>query len=173
MIRILGIDPGSRATGFGVIEHHGNRSVCIASGAIVTQGEDMMVRLAEIFRRMREVVSEYQPDEVAIERVFLARNPDSALKLGQARGVALAALLEADTPVFEYSARQVKQSVVGGGGAEKRQVAHMVARLLNLDAMPAGDAADALAIAICHAHMRAGLARLAGVTSMRGGRLRK
>lgn len=172
MTRILGIDPGSRATGFGVIEHSGNKSVFVASGAIVTQGDDMIQRLGEIFRRMREVIDEYQPQEVAIERVFLARNPDSALKLGQARGVAIAAVLDTDMAVFEYSARQVKQAVVGRGGAEKRQVAHMVGCLLGVDAISAGDAADALAIAICHAHMRTGLARLSGVTSVRGGRLR-
>ncbi|QJX02015.1 crossover junction endodeoxyribonuclease RuvC [Alcanivorax sp. IO_7] len=118
------------------------------------------------------MIALHRPDEVGIEKVFMARNPDSALKLGQARGAALTAVVQGGVPVFEYSARQVKQAVVGRGGAEKVQVAEMVRHLLKLDKRPQSDAADALAIALCHAHMRVSLARLGGATAVRRGRIR-
>lgn len=150
MTRILGIDPGSRITGFGVIEQAGTRSVYVASGCIRAGEGEFVQRLQIIFQGLREVVSLYQPQQVAIERVFMARNADSALKLGQARGAALCAVLEEGLPVSEYSATAIKQAVVGRGRADKGQVQHMVQALLKLPASPQADAADALAAALCH-----------------------
>lgn len=172
MALILGIDPGSRRTGYGVVDVVGNRSRAVAFGTIVTSHKEIPPRLGEIFAGIDQVVKEYGPAEVSIEKVFMARNADSALKLGQARGAAIAAVVQACVPVFEYSARQVKQAVVGKGGAEKNQVGEMVKYLLKLDQRPQEDAADALAIALCHAHMRLSLARMAGATSVRRGRVR-
>ena len=172
MTLILGIDPGSRVTGFGVVAHRGGRVVHVAHGAIATGGDDIPSRLGEIFRGISAVTGEHALEEVAIEQVFMARNADSALKLGQARGAAITAVVQAGLPVFEYSARQVKQALVGQGGAEKTQVARMVCYLLGLEKTPQADAADALAIAICHAHMRLSLARMAGATSIRRRRVR-
>ena len=172
MTILLGIDPGSRHTGYGVIEQVGNRSRALAFGTISTSGAEMAPRLGTIFAGLCEVMSAHMPEEVSIEKVFMARNPDSALKLGQARGAALTAVVQGGVPVFEYSARQVKQAVVGRGGAEKVQVAEMVRHLLKLDKRPQSDAADALAIALCHAHMRVSLARLGGATAVRRGRIR-
>ena len=172
MALILGIDPGSRRTGYGVVDVVGNRSRAVAFGTITTSHKEIQPRLGEIFAGIDQVVKEYGPAEVSIEKVFMARNADSALKLGQARGAAIAAVMQACVPVFEYSARQVKQAVVGKGGAEKNQVGEMVKYLLKLDQRPQEDAADALAIALCHAHMRLSLARMAGATSVRRGRVR-
>lgn len=173
MAIILGIDPGSRKTGFGVIHQEGGRLAFLAAGTLdVTASGELPARLGEIFTRLDGLCHEWQPEEVSIEKVFMARNADSALKLGQARGAALTAVVRHQLPVFEYSARQVKQAVTGTGGAEKSQVAAMVVRLLGLEKTPAADAADALALAICHAHQRTSLMRLASVTGMRGGRLR-
>ena len=172
MTILLGIDPGSRHTGYGVIEQVGNRSRVLAFGTISTSGAEMAPRLGTIFAGLREVMSTHQPEEVSIEKVFMARNPDSALKLGQARGAALTAVVQSGVPVFEYSARQVKQAVVGRGGAEKVQVAEMVKYLLGLEKRPQEDAADALAIALCHAHTRVSLARISGATSVRRRRIR-
>ncbi len=172
MTILLGIDPGSRHTGYGVIEQVGNRCRALAFGTISTSGADMAPRLGTIFAGLCEVMSAHQPEEVGIEKVFMARNPDSALKLGQARGAALTAVVQSGVPVFEYSARQVKQAVVGRGGAEKAQVAEMVKHLLGLEKRPQEDAADALAIALCHAHTRVSLARMGGATSVRRRRIR-
>ncbi|MFT6599498.1 MAG: crossover junction endodeoxyribonuclease RuvC [Alloalcanivorax sp.] len=172
MTILLGIDPGSRHTGYGVIEQVGNRSRALAFGTISTSGAEMAPRLGTIFAGLCEVMSTHQPEEVSIEKVFMARNPDSALKLGQARGAALTAVVQSGVPVFEYSARQVKQAVVGCGGAEKVQVAEMVKHLLGLEKRPQEDAADALAIALCHAHTRVSLARMGGATSVRRRRIR-
>ena len=172
MALILGIDPGSRRTGYGVVDVVGNRSRAVAFGTITTSHKEIPPRLGEIFAGIDQVVKEYGPAEVSIEKVFMARNADSALKLGQARGAAIAAVMQACVPVFEYSARQVKQAVVGKGGAEKNQVGEMVKYLLKPDQRPQEDAADALAIALCHAHMRLSLARMAGATSVRRGRVR-
>ncbi len=169
MTILLGIDPGSRHTGYGVIEQQGNRQWLLACGTISTGQDDMARRLGEIHAGIASVVAEYQPEEMAIEKVFMARNADSALKLGQARGAAITAVVQADLPVFEYSPRQIKQAIVGRGGAEKHQVAQMVTRLLSLDETPPSDAADALGVAICHAHMRVGLARQAGTGTARKG----
>ncbi|MBD3651354.1 MAG: crossover junction endodeoxyribonuclease RuvC [Alcanivorax sp.] len=172
MTILLGIDPGSRHTGYGVIEQVGNRSRALAFGTISTSGAEMAPRLGTIFAGLCEVMSAHRPEEVSIEKVFMARNPDSALKLGQARGAALTAVVQSGVPVFEYSARQVKQAVVGRGGAEKVQVAEMVKHLLGLEKRPQEDAADALAIALCHAHIRVSLARMGGATSVRRRRIR-
>lgn len=172
MTILLGIDPGSRHTGYGVIEQQGNRSRALTFGTISTSGEDIAPRLGQIFTGLTELLTRFQPAEISIEKVFMARNADSALKLGQARGAALAALVQSGAPIFEYSARQVKQAVVGRGGAEKAQVAEMVRHLLGLDKRPQADAADALAIALCHAHMRVSLARIAGASAVRRRRIR-
>ncbi|MDY6829569.1 MAG: crossover junction endodeoxyribonuclease RuvC [Pseudomonadota bacterium] len=152
---VLGIDPGSRVTGYGLIELRGRQLLYLDSGCIRTSHVEMPARLAEIFQGVETLVAEHQPSEVAVEQVFMARNPDSALKLGQARGAALAAVVRARLPVAEYAARQVKQAVVGHGGADKAQVQRMVCELLQLQRSPASDAADALAVAICHIHSRA------------------
>ena len=153
-VRILGIDPGSQITGFGIVETAGGRTRPVRWGSIRTAGEHSE-RLKDIFVRMADIVREYQPVEIAIERVFLSRNADSALKLGQARAAAICATFEADVPIFEYSARHIKKAVVGSGGAEKAQVQRMVRMILGLKEQVAPDAADALAAAICHANERA------------------
>ena len=155
---ILGIDPGSRRTGYGVIDCTGATPRYIASGCIVTQGGDLAPRLGTIYYGVTEVIASYQPNQVAIESVFLARNANSALKLGQARGVAIAAAVAADLPVAEYAAREVKLAVVGTGKAAKEQVQHMVQVLLELSGRPQADAADALAIALCHVNTASRLA---------------
>lgn len=150
---ILGIDPGLRTTGFGVIEKHGNKLRYIASGTIKTGLEGALPpRLKIILQGVREIVATYQPNCAAIEKVFVNVNPQSTLLLGQARGAAISALVGADLDVAEYSPTQIKQSVVGTGKAAKPQVQDMVARLLMLPGIPGSDAADALGVAICHAH---------------------
>ena len=150
MARVIGIDPGSRLTGYGIIETGSGRLTYLASGCIRTGSGPFADRLAEIYRGVHELIGTHAPDVMAIEEVFLARNPDSALKLGQARGVAIAAGVAHGLPVHEYAARRVKLGVVGTGRASKQQVAHMVRVLLELPGEPQADAADALAIAICH-----------------------
>ncbi len=152
-MRILGIDPGSKATGYGFIEQQGNRLIHLDNGAIFTRSKDAMAeRLQRIYQELCTLIEKYQPDAVAIEQVFMARNPASALKLGHARGVAILAGINAGLPVAEYSALQVKSAVVGYGRAEKNQVQQMTKTLLNLPEIAQEDAADALAVAICHAH---------------------
>lgn len=148
---MLGIDPGSQRTGFGVLDAAGSRLTYVASGVIRTSHADFAARLCEIFRCMQTIVAQYQPQEIAIEKVFVNRNPDSALKLGQARGAAICGTADAKAEVFEYATRQIKQAVVGSGNAEKAQVQLMMRSLLKLDAPVAVDAADALAAAVCHA----------------------
>jgi crossover junction endodeoxyribonuclease RuvC len=155
-MRILGIDPGSRFTGFGVIESVDGKLAYIASGCIRIVEKDLSTRLKTIFEGILEIVDLHQPDCAAVEKVFVARNADSALKLGQARGAAITAVLQRDQPLSEYTALQIKQSVVGTGRASKDQVQHMVRVLLRLSGTPQADAADALACAICHAHHHAG-----------------
>ena len=152
-VRILGLDPGSRRTGFGLIECRGGDSVHLSHGHIAGEGATMAERLRMIFEGVQALLDKHHPDEVAVERVFVNRNVDSALKLGQARGAALCAVPQA-TPVFEYAPRAIKLAVVGSGKAEKLQVAHMVRTLLQLETRVTGDASDALAVAICHAHSR-------------------
>lgn len=172
MKRILGIDPGSRITGFGVVEINANQYQYIGSGCIRTRGDDLAERLKEIFDGLLEVVETYTPDEMVIERVFMHRNADSALKLGQARGAAICACATHSLPVHEYSPREIKQAVVGKGGASKEQVQHMVQAILSLDDSPQADAADALAAAMCHIQMSRGLAAIPGIKSKRRGRCR-
>jgi len=153
MAIILGIDPGSRVTGYGVIRQTGRQLTYLGSGCIRTQVTDLPSRLKLIYAGVSEIITQFQPEYFAIESVFMAKNADSALKLGQARGAAIVAAVNHDLPVFEYAARQVKQTVVGIGRAEKSQVQHMVRTLLKLSANPQADAADALAIAITHCHV--------------------
>ncbi len=164
---ILGIDPGSLKTGYGLIESSGNRLRFLECGTIKTGGGALPPRLKIIFDDLRMVVQQWSPDEMAIENVFLARNPDSALKLGQARGAAICAVTMDNIPVAEYTANQVKQAIVGKGHAAKAQVQHMVKILLNLNEMPQSDAADALAIALCHANTRKTMTELTSKASER------
>jgi crossover junction endodeoxyribonuclease RuvC len=153
-VRILGLDPGSLRTGYAVVETHAAGVSYIVSGTIRTQGETLAERLQEIFTGVDQLSNEYRPHEVAIERVFMHRNADSALKLGQARGAALSATFRVGPRVYEYAPREVKLAVVGTGAAEKEQVQLMVKRLLNISGPIGADAADALAIALCHAFSR-------------------
>ena len=152
MLRILGIDPGLRITGFGVIEHARGKLRYVTSGCVKSGTGDLAVRLKSILEGIAEVIAANRPQEVAIEKVFVNVNPQSTLLLGQARGTAICAAVIAGLPVAEYTALQVKQAVVGKGHAKKEQVQHMVRRLLALPGDPSPDAADALACAICHAH---------------------
>jgi len=171
--RIVGIDPGLRVTGFGVIERHGSDLIYVASGCIKSNGKQSLPeRIRTLFAGISEIIATYAPDQAAVEKVFVNVNPQSTLLLGQARGAALSALVHAGLPVAEYTALQVKQAVVGQGKAAKEQVQHMVIRLLELPGAPTADAADALACAICHAHGGQGLGALATVGyRIRGGRL--
>jgi len=178
MLRILGIDPGLRLTGFGVIEAIEGKLTYVASGTIKTTSgrgdelEDLPSRIKTIVDGLFEVIGTYQPLQVAVEKVFVNVNPQSTLLLGQARGAAISAAVIRELPVAEYTALQVKQAVVGNGHAAKEQVQEMVKRLLNLPAVPKPDSADALACAICHAHGGQGLGRLATAGfRVRGGRL--
>jgi crossover junction endodeoxyribonuclease RuvC len=149
---ILGIDPGSRITGYGIIQESPRGYKYITSGSIRTQAKDFPERLKQIFDGVSEIVSQFQPDQLAIEQVFMHKNADSALKLGQARGAAICAAQAGGLPVFEYAARQVKQALVGKGSAEKNQVQHMVKILLSLQGEIQIDAGDALGVCLCHAH---------------------
>jgi crossover junction endodeoxyribonuclease RuvC len=161
---ILGIDPGSRITGYGIISKEGNRLIHVDNGAIFTQSAtDFPQRLQQIFAGLSTIIEQYQPEAVAVESVFLAKNAQSALKLGQARGAAIVAAVCVGLSVFEYSALQVKQAVVGSGRAEKQQVQHMIKVLLNLPEIAQEDASDALAVAVCHAHS-AGMNRILKMT---------
>ena len=161
---ILGIDPGSRFTGYGVIKQQGRTFTYLGSGCIkaLSQGEDLGSRLQTIFAGVSEIILQFKPDMFAIEQVFMAKNPDSALKLGQARGAAIVAATNSELVIAEYSARQIKQAVVGTGGADKSQVQHMVKTILKLPGTPQADAADALAVALCHANSHESLEKLAG-----------
>ena len=169
LMRILGIDPGLRTTGFGVIESEGNQLHYVASGTIKTDAVDigqLPARLKIIFDGVREVTARYQPTCAAIEIVFVNVNPQSTLLLGQARGAALTALVFNDLPVSEYTALQMKKAIVGHGKAAKEQVQEMVKRLLKLSSVPGADAADALGLAICHAHAAVSFAAIAKSTTM-------
>jgi len=169
-LRILGIDPGLRVTGFGVVDREGQRLAYVTSGCVRTRDADeMAARLATLLEGLGEVIAANRPDEVAIEKVFVNMNPQTSLLLGQARGAAFSAAVLARLPVAEYTAGQVKQAVVGKGRAAKDQVQEMVTRLLRLPGRPSPDAADALACAICHAHGGLGL----GALATRGLRMRR
>lgn len=171
--RILGIDPGLRVTGFGVIEKEGSRLSYIASGTIKSGEGELPERLGALFQGLTAVLDAHQPQEVAIEKVFVNVNPQSTLLLGQARGAAIVAAVQSSLKVWEYTALQIKQAVVGNGHADKKQVQEMVRRLLSLTQAPAADPADALACAICHAHSHSQLAqgRLPAGLTLRRGRL--
>ncbi len=169
----MGIDPGSRITGYGVIDLDGPRSRYVASGCIQTDSSrPLPERLKIIFEGVAGMIREHQPVEVAVEQVFMHRNPDSALKLGQARGAALCAVVMAGLPVSEYAPRAIKQAVVGSGAADKTQVQRMVGLLLNRAEPLSADAADALAVAICHGHTRQTLHRFGIAGAALAGRRR-
>jgi crossover junction endodeoxyribonuclease RuvC len=171
-IRILGVDPGLRVTGFGLIDRVGQKLAYITSGVIRTPDAQLPERLKAILDSLSELIAEHRPAQVAVEKVFVNVNPQSTLLLGQARGAAICAAVACGLPVSEYTALQVKQAVVGNGHAAKEQVQSMVRRLLLLPGDPSADAADALACAICHAHGGQGLGALATAGfSMRNGRL--
>ncbi len=152
--RILGIDPGSRLTGFGVLDFRGDEVSYVTSGTVKSTDGGFADRLRQIFESIGGIVAEFQPDIVAIESVFMHKNAGSALKLGHARSAALCATFGHDVEVFEYAPREIKQAVVGTGSATKEQVQHMVVSLLQLDGTPSPDAADALAAALCHGNQR-------------------
>ncbi|HIF73971.1 MAG TPA: crossover junction endodeoxyribonuclease RuvC [Porticoccaceae bacterium] len=173
MAIILGIDPGSRITGYGLINSVGNKLEYVDCGCLRTETDSQPDRLKIIFNELCLVIEKYSPQEAAIEEVFMGRNASSALKLGQARGSAMVACLSRDLPVAEYSARKVKQAVVGTGGADKLQVQHMVRALLSISDKIAEDAADGLAIAICHANTQASLIKMAGAKSFSRKRLHR
>ena len=153
-LRILGIDPGSRLTGFGVVDFIDNRPQYVASGAVQTVAGDFPQRLKLIFESVNRIATDYRPQVLAIESIFVHKNAGSALKLGHARSAALCATFALDIPVFEYAPREIKLAVVGSGSATKEQVQHMIVSLLQLDGTPSPDAADALATAVCHGHRR-------------------
>jgi len=152
--RILGIDPGSRLTGFGVLDCQSDTATYVASGSVNSVDGEFPARLKMIFRSIGQIVEEYRPDVVAIESVFMHRNPSSALKLGHARSAAICATFQLELDVFEYAPREIKQAVVGTGAATKEQIQHMIRHLLKLEGDPSPDAADALAAALCHANQR-------------------
>ena len=152
-MRVLGVDPGSRITGYGIIVKEGNRLIHVDNGAIFTDSrKDFPLRLLAIYRGLSEVIDRHRPYAMAVENIFFATNVQSALKLGQARGAAIVAGVNAGLPVFEYTALQVKQAVVGHGRAAKEQVQKMLQVLLRLPETAQEDASDALAVAVCHAH---------------------
>ena len=167
MLRILGIDPGSRITGYGLIESNGVRSVHLEHGVLRLEGQALPPRLGEIYQRVSDLIERHRPTVMAIEQVFVSKNAASALKLGQARGAAICAAIQQGLAVAEYTPLRIKQSVVGTGRADKGQIQHMVRMLLSLTETPQADAADALAVALSHAHSHTTLARqqAAGGTS--------
>ena len=172
MAIILGIDPGSRVTGYGLINAVGNKLEYVGCGCIRTKTQDFPQRLQIIHAELVKVIEQFSPQQSAVEEVFMGRNASAALKLGHARGAAMVACLSNQLPLAEYSARKVKQAVVGHGAADKAQVQHMVKALLSISDNIAEDAADALAVAICHAHTQASLIRMAGAKSFSRRRLR-
>jgi crossover junction endodeoxyribonuclease RuvC len=172
VVRILGIDPGLRITGYGILDRAGSKISYVCSGRIKTPEDELPQRLKAILDSLIQIIEEYRPQQVAVEKVFVNVNPQSTLKLGQARGAAICAAVLNALPVAEYTALQVKQAVVGNGHADKEQVQEMVRRLLCLSAKPGTDAADALACAICHAHGGQGMGRMATAGfRVRNGRL--
>ena len=171
MAIILGIDPGSRKCGYGVINTVGTRLEYIASGVIRVETLEFADRLQAIFENISQIIAEYQPQFAAVEEVFMGKSASSALKLGHARGVAMVACTNNKIEVFEYATRKIKQAVVGTGLAEKEQMQHMIKTLLKLSEVPGEDAADALSVAVCHAHTQHTLIRLSGVRSSRRGRM--
>lgn len=171
MAIILGIDPGSRVCGYGLINTHGSRLEYVASGCIRVESLPFQDRLHTLYKSLVEIAEHYHPQVAAVEEVFMGRNASSALKLGQARGAAIVACSACELDVYEYAARKVKQALVGSGRAEKGQMQHMIVSLLGLSATPQEDAADALAVAVCHAHTESNLIKMAGARGSRKGRL--
>jgi crossover junction endodeoxyribonuclease RuvC len=157
---VLGIDPGSRLTGYGVVDFNGDNPSYVASGSFSSADGEFVDRLRTIYRSVSEIVAEFRPGVVAIESVFVSRNAGSALKLGHARSAAICATFDFDVLVVEYAPREIKQAIVGTGAATKEQIQHMVRSLLLLEGDPSPDAADALAAAICYGHQRRMRARL-------------
>ena len=172
MTSILGIDPGSNITGYGIINIKDNHVTHVSHGNIHLGDAELPIKLCTVFEKITAIIDEFKPVEAAVEKVFMHRNADSALKLGQARGAVITACALHDIPVFEYTPNQIKQATVGKGHAAKQQVQHMVKVLLCLHEIPDVDAADALAIALCHAYSRTGLQRMGLGGSIRRGRLR-
>jgi len=168
--RILGIDPGSRLTGFGVVDFDRDRALYVASGTVKSIDGAFADRLRQIFESIGGIVDEYRPDIVAIESVFMHKNPGSALKLGHARSAAICATFSHGVEIHEYAPREIKQAVVGTGAATKEQVQHMVVSILTLDGVPSPDAADALAAALCHGHQRRIQAQLGTSKAIAGAR---
>ncbi len=160
MNRILGIDPGSRLTGYGIIEMQERKAIWVTSGCIRMKAASLAERLREICEGIQSLLDEFQPHEMAIEQVFVHRNPSSALKLGQARGAAISMVALRGIPVSEYSPTQIKQAIAGRGNAAKSQIQHMTMTLLGLSKLPQEDAADALAVALCHAHIHQSLEKM-------------
>ncbi len=167
MIRILGIDPGSICTGYGIIDYQGGQYRHVSHGVIELGERGLAQKLCCIHRELTELINEFQPAELGVEKVFMHRNVDSALKLGQARGAAIAVCALHGLEVFEYAPTQIKRTTVGRGRAGKQQVQHMIKVLLSLPMSPATDAADALAVAICHAHMNMARLRMSGLRECR------
>ncbi len=167
MSRIIGVDPGSRVTGYGIIDCNRQRLDHVANGCVMAKTGTFPERIKLIFQQLTQLVAEYHPELMVLEQVFFARNPQSALKLGHARAAAMLAGANAELPIHEYSPRHVKQALTGRGGAQKAQIQHMVRVLLGLAETPAADAADALALAICHANSAATQGRIAAAAAKR------
>lgn len=167
-VRILGIDPGSRLTGFGLLDFTGGEATYVASGTVQSTDGSFAERLQLIFHSVATIVADYRPDVLAIESVFMHRNASSALKLGHARSAAICATFDAGVEVFEYSPREIKQAIVGTGAGTKEQIQHMVSAILSLQGDLAEDAADALAAALCHGHQRRINDRIAGTVAVVG-----
>jgi crossover junction endodeoxyribonuclease RuvC len=168
--RILGIDPGSRLTGFGVVDFQGAKAIYVASGTVKSMDGAFADRLRQIFESIGNIVDEFRPDVVAVESVFMHKNAGSALKLGHARSAALCATFEHGAEIYEYAPREIKKAVVGTGAATKEQVQHMIVSILKLDGVPAPDAADALATALCHGHQHRLHAQLGTGNAIAGAR---
>ena len=171
MAIILGIDPGSRKCGYGLITAEGQRLEYLACGIIRVESLPFNERLQVLFEQLSTLIAEFNPQEAAVEEIFVGKSASSALKLGHARGAAILACTQYKLPIHEYATRKIKQTVTGTGGAEKAQMQHMIKTLLKLSDVPSEDAADALSVAVCHAHTTNTLVRMAGVRSSRRGRL--
>ncbi|MAM70507.1 MAG: crossover junction endodeoxyribonuclease RuvC [Gammaproteobacteria bacterium] len=173
MALILGIDPGSRVCGYGLINTAGKKLEYVASGCIRVAKLEFNERLKVIYDDLTAIIEKYQPDEVALEEIFVGRSPVSALKLGHARGVVIVACRNLELPVFEYPPNQIKKALVGKGRADKEQMQHMVMSILSLQAKPQEDAADALCVAVCHVHTQSSLIKISGVQGSRRRRLQE
>jgi len=173
MAVILGIDPGSRVCGYGLINTVGNKLEYISSGCIKVAVLPFIERLQVIYEGVSEIIERYQPNEVAIEEIFVGKSAVSALKLGHARGAIIVACTNRQLPVYEYPPNQIKKALVGRGRAEKSQMQHMVTSILKLSSTPQSDASDALCVAVCHVHTQSSLIKMSGVEGSRGRRLQQ